>query len=235
MNHQKIYESIIQKAKSENRVKYNNIYYENHHILPRCLGGIDDKDNKVLLTAREHYVCHKLLTYIYKRNKKIANAFCRMTWDKKGNRNISSRDYAYARELKSLIPISEETRKKLKPSNERKQQLSEKLKGNKLHKNKKHSEKTKQKIREKRKLQIIPSGYHLSKETKDKISKKTKGRILSKETKQKISKANKGRRLSLEAIQKIKEKRKLQSPPTLGIKQSKEWIEKRMFKIRKSN
>jgi hypothetical protein len=61
MNYQKIYESIIQKAKFENRIKLrknhpNYIYYENHHILPKCLGGSDEKENLVLLTAREHYV-----------------------------------------------------------------------------------------------------------------------------------------------------------------------------------
>jgi len=240
MNHQKTYDTIIEKAKFENRIKLNKIdesyvYYENHHIIPKCLGGKDNKDNRILLTAREHYICHKLLTYIYVNNKKIANAYCRMTWDKNGNRNISSKDYAYARELKSIIPISEETRKKLSPSKEKRKKLSEKLKGNKLHKNKKHSQETKQLIKEKRKLQISPRGYHLLKETREKISKNSKGRKLSEETKKKIGIASKGRKLSPECIQKIKEKRKLQSPPTLGIKQSPEWIEKRMIKIRKNN
>lgn len=69
MNHQKIYEAIIQKAKYENRVKLSKnqegyVYYEKHHILPRCLNGSNDKENLVLLTAREHYICHKLLTYL---------------------------------------------------------------------------------------------------------------------------------------------------------------------------
>ena len=39
-----------------------------------------------------------------------------MTFDKRGNPNISSRDYAYARKLLSIIPVSEETRKKLSES-----------------------------------------------------------------------------------------------------------------------
>lgn len=39
-----------------------------------------------------------------------------MTFDKRGRDKISSRDYAYARELLSTIPISEETRKKLSAS-----------------------------------------------------------------------------------------------------------------------
>lgn len=115
MNHQKIYEFIIQKAKLENRIKLRKgnvdyIYYENHHILPRCLGGTDEKENLVLLTAREHYVCHKLLTYIYNGNRKIVLSFHRMMFDKVKNRKISSRDYAYLKFLRFITPMSKETR-----------------------------------------------------------------------------------------------------------------------------
>jgi len=104
MNHQKIYDTIIEKARLQNRKKlkkYNPeyIYYENHHIIPRCLGGGDEKENKVLLIAREHFICHKLLMCIYSNNRDINYAFIRMAMDKKHNRKISSRDYAYAKQL----------------------------------------------------------------------------------------------------------------------------------------
>ena len=117
MNYQKIYENIIEKAKFENRKKLiktssNWLYYEEHHIIPRCLNGNNDKQNKVLLTAKEHFVCHKLLTYIYSHNKSIYNAFYLMCSAGKYKYNVSSRDYAYARELFALTPISEKTRKK---------------------------------------------------------------------------------------------------------------------------
>ena len=36
-------------------------YTESHHILPRSLGGGDEANNLVNLTAREHFVCHWLL------------------------------------------------------------------------------------------------------------------------------------------------------------------------------
>jgi hypothetical protein len=62
MNHKKIYENIIQNAISKKREKHKGVYYENHHILPKCLGGGEEKENKVLLIAKEHFVCHKLLT-----------------------------------------------------------------------------------------------------------------------------------------------------------------------------
>lgn len=37
-------------------------YTEHHHIIPRSLGGNDDVTNVVQLTAREHFICHVLLT-----------------------------------------------------------------------------------------------------------------------------------------------------------------------------
>ena len=74
MNYEKIYNQIIEKAKLENRIKNDNIYYERHHIIPKCLGGTNKKENLVLLTGKEHYMCHKLLTYIYPNNAKLVFA-----------------------------------------------------------------------------------------------------------------------------------------------------------------
>jgi 5-methylcytosine-specific restriction endonuclease McrA len=36
-------------------------YKEIHHILPKSLGGSNDKSNLVELTAREHYIVHMLI------------------------------------------------------------------------------------------------------------------------------------------------------------------------------
>jgi hypothetical protein len=36
-------------------------YTETHHIIPQSLGGSNDKENLVDLTAREHFICHWLL------------------------------------------------------------------------------------------------------------------------------------------------------------------------------
>ncbi len=54
------YFSIIEKAKEANRTKGEQ-YYEKHHIIPRALGGKNNKDNLVLLIPEEHYLCHSLL------------------------------------------------------------------------------------------------------------------------------------------------------------------------------
>lgn len=98
MNYQKVHDSIILKAKSENRRKHGDCYYERHHILPKCLGGENTEDNLVLLTAREHYVIHKLLREIYPKNKKLMYAVHRMMYsiNKKNHKRdyaISSREY----------------------------------------------------------------------------------------------------------------------------------------------
>ncbi len=37
-------------------------YKESHHVIPKCMGGTDTLDNRVDLTAREHALCHWLLT-----------------------------------------------------------------------------------------------------------------------------------------------------------------------------
>ena len=60
----KTYFRIVNRAKSENRIKTSNFYYELHHINPKSLGGSNQNDNKVLLTFKEHYICHRLLCYM---------------------------------------------------------------------------------------------------------------------------------------------------------------------------
>lgn len=61
VNYKRIYDQIIDRRRAE---PYNG-YTERHHVIPKCLGGPDTKDNIVRLSAREHYLCHLLLTRIY--------------------------------------------------------------------------------------------------------------------------------------------------------------------------
>lgn len=51
------YYNIINNAKTRKLDEY----YEKHHIIPKCMGGTNSKDNLVILTAREHFICHRLL------------------------------------------------------------------------------------------------------------------------------------------------------------------------------
>lgn len=89
MNYKKIYENLIKKAKT--RKKENNIY-ERHHIIPKCLGGKNNKENLVYLTPKEHYLAHLLLYKIHK-NDKLLKAVLMMTV----GRN-KSKKYSFLRE-----------------------------------------------------------------------------------------------------------------------------------------
>lgn len=60
------YFNIINRAKSRATTKKEAKkicgYVEKHHIIPKVLGGLNSDDNIVFLTAREHFICHLLLT-----------------------------------------------------------------------------------------------------------------------------------------------------------------------------
>lgn len=81
MLYSKIYDSIIERAKTRFLIEYS----EKHHILPKCLGGSDHPDNLVRLTFREHFICHQLLCKMYPENKKLIFAFSSMVRVSKKN------------------------------------------------------------------------------------------------------------------------------------------------------
>lgn len=98
MNYTKLYDNLINTAIRDNRVKSDTDYYELHHIIPRCLNGSDLNENLVLLTAREHFLAHWMLTKIYKNDYRLIYAFNRFSQTNKGLRGQRSRLYKYARE-----------------------------------------------------------------------------------------------------------------------------------------
>lgn len=67
MNYLNIYNLLIEKGLNRDNDKSLLTYYtETHHIIPRCMGGTDDKTNLVLLTPEEHFTAHLLLFKIYR-------------------------------------------------------------------------------------------------------------------------------------------------------------------------
>jgi len=82
MNYKKIYESLIERGKT----RILDQYTENHHIIPRCMGGSDDQDNLVRLTPEEHYVAHQLLVKIYPENYSLAKAAAMMVSNRPSNK-----------------------------------------------------------------------------------------------------------------------------------------------------
>ena len=93
MNERKEYLRIIKQAQLENRKKKNETYYELHHILPKSIFPlwIKRKSNLVLLTAREHLLCHKLLAKIY--GGTMWFAYNRLATDKKDGHEVTSEEY----------------------------------------------------------------------------------------------------------------------------------------------
>ena len=89
------YFAIIQNAKNKNVIGYT----ESHHIIPRCLNGKET----VHLTAREHFICHLLLTKMTegKIKRKMIYALNRfINRNKKQNLvRITARQYEYYRRM----------------------------------------------------------------------------------------------------------------------------------------
>jgi hypothetical protein len=97
MNYKLIYDTIIERRRETPLAAG---YSENHHILPKSLGGTAAKENMVRLTAKEHFVCHRLLVKIYQSDPvtfhKMVHAFMMMLRVVSDNqqRFISSASYA---------------------------------------------------------------------------------------------------------------------------------------------
>jgi hypothetical protein len=93
MDYQKIYNQIIERAKTRQLEGYK----EKHHIIPKCIGGDNSKSNLVELTAREHFLCHMLLCEIYSKENKLKHALFLMAIGKQKTREktyiIGSRVY----------------------------------------------------------------------------------------------------------------------------------------------
>jgi hypothetical protein len=142
MNYKKIYDQICERAKIESDIRIQNrklwksskgsngIYYESHHIIPLCLGG-DGKafqwkhSNIVLLTAREHFICHWLLHRLNPDSISLLYAFDKMC--------VFSPTQSNNRYIPSSRVISEimESRRILGRGDQFKKLMSKKFKGKK--------------------------------------------------------------------------------------------------------
>ena len=71
MNYQWHYDRLIQTRRAR-KIEADK-YYERHHIVPRSLGGSEDPENLVFLTAREHFIAHWFLWRIHS-NREMAYA-----------------------------------------------------------------------------------------------------------------------------------------------------------------
>lgn len=91
MNYNQTYNDLIEKSRSNTPMGYSEV----HHIIPRCMGGGNDKDNLVRMSARAHFVAHLLLAKMY--GGKLIIAAFRMSCDGKH----ASRTYEWLRRKNS--------------------------------------------------------------------------------------------------------------------------------------
>jgi hypothetical protein len=134
MNYQSIYNRIIDNAKLQIRSK-NTGYFESHHIIPKALGGDNSKSNLILLTAREHFICHFLLVKLYPKNtleyQKMLHAFMLMRgMHSKQSRYINSKLYQALKADYAILRSKNMKGKKL--SSAHKQNISNAMIGRKL-------------------------------------------------------------------------------------------------------
>lgn len=80
MDYKKHYDLLVAKAKDRGKPEG---YFERHHVVPKSMGGSNEEKNLVNLTAREHFIAHRLLWRIHK-NKEMTYAFHAMCKNLKG-------------------------------------------------------------------------------------------------------------------------------------------------------
>lgn len=173
------YNNIITFSKQDNRRKLERthpqyVYYENHHIIPRSLGGEDEDDNLVLLTPEEHYKCHELLPQFTEGSErsKMLHAWWRMSCCTKGIK-IDAKLYG---ELKRSYTDT----------------ISKERRGANHHSfGKPLSQRTKDRISKAKK------GKSLTKEHREQLSKVRKGRVNTPDSNKKRSDTMKGRKHEL--------------------------------------
>lgn len=164
-----------------------SVYTENHHIIPKSMGGSNKKENLVRLSAREHFLSHWLLTKMctYRNHEiKMNHALLRLmsASDSLSLHKWSKWQYEVAKTKKA--EALKEARKN----------------GEDPRLGKKHSLEAKEKMRNAKlgvkrdpfKIGYLKERRH-SEETKQKISKSLTGRVFFKESRQKSSETQKGK------------------------------------------
>ena len=195
------YNSIIENS----RTRTLDCYKERHHVIPRSLGGTDEKHNLVDLTAREHFVCHLLLTKIVegKERNKMVHALWRMTVNghpKQERYKTTSRIYEivrklYVSEVKGRV-VSDVTKQKLRESNLGKRasiEIREKM-------SKSRKGKTYDKIYSAEKIEELRLKKSLSMKGKNAGKQSRLGKLHTNDTHKKMSETQKLNRIKMRVV-----------------------------------
>ena len=133
------YERFIDSLKKQNVEGYSEV----HHIVPRSMGGTNDTDNLIRLTARQHFIAHWMLWKAY--GGKMTMAFHAMV-------------HRYNKKIKRHTKVNSRTHSKL--IEEHASLLSILHMNNTYALGYKWNEESKQKLRDARAKQIIPKASY---------------------------------------------------------------------------
>jgi hypothetical protein len=110
-----------------NKKDPNYVYYERHHIVPRCLGGTNSKLNLAYLTAEEHWVAHLLLVKLNPGNNKLVYACQAMSMTGGNTKRTTNKLFGWIR--REYSKATSERQKGCVISQEHRDKISAKLKG----------------------------------------------------------------------------------------------------------
>lgn len=212
------YQTWYKQITERGQLRPRDPKHENHHIIPKSLGGSNKKENITNISVREHFICHWLLTKIHSTGEahwKMDNALRFMRAENKHqaryHTKITSRVYARLKEEYALL--SSEKRKG---------------KGNGMF-GKKQTDEAKRKISEANSGRVQPE------EEKQRQIEAQTGRVrdpFSDEWKAKMSASASGENNSRFGVQVSKETREKLRLKKLGTKQSPETIAKKADAVR---
>ena len=112
MDYAAIYERLVERARG--RVRQG--YMERHHVEPRCMGGSNDKNNLVFLTAKEHFLAHKLLVRMHPDVRGLWLALIAMGRISQFKARIFSSERSRAAEMRRGFKYSRDSREKMSES-----------------------------------------------------------------------------------------------------------------------
>jgi 5-methylcytosine-specific restriction endonuclease McrA len=191
------YFNIIERAKS--RMLLSNIYTEKHHIVPKSLGGSNAKDNIVVLTGREHAICHLLLIRMTEGAAKRSMTFA--AWRMMFKSNLTASRHSIGARLYESTRIEMAKAASYRSSQYRHSEESKKkIADSKIGKSREITPEWREKIRQ---SQIGSKKQSCSSETKQKISEAKTGvslRPQSTEHRHKVSESKKGKKIHIDPV-----------------------------------
>ncbi len=199
--------------------------YETHHILPRCLGGKDEPENLIRLSPGDHLFVHILLAKIH--GGKLVSAAVRMCGMERYRGRHSRERYTYLRSMARENMIGNKYGAGVARTEEFKQGLSKRSKGQTWCRGIKRSEEFKNKQRQRmtgNKLGLgnkSQTGLVFTTERLEKHQKRMIGNDYAKGTKRTPEQIAHNKERRAESV-------RGKPDPRIGVKQSPEHVAKRV-------